>query len=167
MRSNRLTIASIITAVAIAALAGCSAPAATPDEEQAAPSTAETPAATVEQADITVAESTIGEIAVDGEGMTVYFFAKDTAGADASACVDACATNWPAVSPSGADPVVDGVDGEVGTITGVNGEPQLTINGLPVYTFAKDLAAGDVNGQNFMEVWHVITPAGEPLTDAG
>jgi predicted lipoprotein with Yx(FWY)xxD motif len=143
------------------ALAGCAAPTATPtDDDEAPPST---DSETVDAADLMVAESSLGEIVVDGEGMTVYVFDNDTADSGESSCAGDCAAAWPAVSPAADEPVVDGVTGEVGTITGTDGNPQLTINGLPVYYFANDSAPGDVNGQGVNGVWWVISPSGEKI----
>ena len=43
-------------------------------------------------------------VLVDGKGMTVYTFDKDTANSGKSACTDRCAENWPPV-PAGNAPV--------------------------------------------------------------
>jgi predicted lipoprotein with Yx(FWY)xxD motif len=61
-------------------------------------------------------------------------------------------------------PEVDAsVTGEIGTITGVDGATQLTLNGWPLYYFAGDSAPGDTNGQGVNGVWWVLTPAGEKI----
>ena len=112
---------------------------------------------------LTTADSDLGEIVVDGEGMTVYMFDNDTQGGDASTCEGQCAANWPAVTTDSDDPTVDGVTGEIGTISGVDGETQVTLNGWPLYYFAGDSAAGDVNGQGVNGVWWVLTPDGEKV----
>jgi predicted lipoprotein with Yx(FWY)xxD motif len=96
--------------------------------------------------------------------MTAYVFDKDTAGAGSSTCSGACATAWPAITASSATPTVEGVTGKVGTITGVNGEKQITVNGLPLYTFARDKAAGDVTGQGVGNVWWVLSPSGDKIS---
>lgn len=162
MRKFSLTIATAAAAMTIAALAGCSAGTPSDDSASEAPPV-ETTAPETAAADLTVADSSIGEIIVNGEGFTAYMFDKDTQGTTTSACVDACADAWPGISPAAADAVVEGIDGEIGTITGANGEPQLTVNGWPVYTFAQDVAAGDVNGQGFNGVWHALDAAGDPI----
>ncbi|MFF2271107.1 hypothetical protein ACFVTX_02475 [Agromyces sp. NPDC058136] len=112
---------------------------------------------------LTTADSELGEIVVDGEGMTVYMFDTDTQGGDASSCEGQCAANWPAVTTDSDTPEVEGVTGEVGTITGVDGKTQLTLDGWPLYTFAGDSAAGDTNGQGVNGVWWVLSPAGEKI----
>jgi len=66
--------------------------------------------------------------------------------------------------PGSDAPELDGITGMVGTITGIDGEPQLTLNGWPLYYFAGDAAPGDTNGQGVGGVWWVLTPAGELIT---
>jgi predicted lipoprotein with Yx(FWY)xxD motif len=161
----------IITAMAAAAfavaLAGCSSPAgeAPADDGYGASteSTAPSDDAMESGATLTTADSDLGEIVVDGEGMTVYMFDNDTQGGGESTCEGECATNWPAVTTDSDAPEVEGVTGEVGTITGVDGETQVTLNGWPLYYFAGDSAAGDANGQGVNDVWWVLTPAGEKI----
>jgi predicted lipoprotein with Yx(FWY)xxD motif len=55
------------------------------------------------------------------------------------------------------------VTGEVGTITGVDGETQVTLNGWPLYYYAGDNDPGDTNGQGVNDVGWVLTPAGEMI----
>jgi predicted lipoprotein with Yx(FWY)xxD motif len=151
----------------VAALAGCSASGSggggsgyggsSPVETQ------EPTTGAASSAVLTTADSSLGEIVVDGEGMTVYMFDKDTQGADASSCEGECATNWPAVTTESDAPDVEGVTGEIGTITGVDGSTQVTLNGWPLYYFAGDSASGDTNGQGVNDVWWVLTPAGEKI----
>ncbi|KQW07742.1 hypothetical protein ASC66_01815 [Leifsonia sp. Root4] len=157
--NTRMLAALAGVAVAMMALAGCA-------EGAPAPSSTESGDAEVATAELTVAGSSIGEIVVNGEGMTAYVFDKDTAGADTSACTGDCEAAWPAITSESDTPVVDGITGTVGTITGVAGGKQITINGLPLYTFANDTAPGDLNGQGLNEVWHVIAPDGTVVTTA-
>ncbi|WP_309066572.1 COG4315 family predicted lipoprotein [Microbacterium sp.] len=156
-------------------LAGCSSPSpggggggdeavdpyGAPPAEQESPSE-ETPAGDVA---LMTADSSLGEIVVDGEGMTVYMFDKDTQGADKSACEGECLQNWPVVTVDSESPEVEGVTGEVGTIAGPDGEMQLTLNGWPLYYFAGDSAAGDVKGQGVNDVWWVLSPDGERMAE--
>jgi predicted lipoprotein with Yx(FWY)xxD motif len=144
----------------ILALSGCAGGTGTTDPYQA-PAPEEGTTASV---DLMTADSSLGEIVVDGKGMTVYVFDNDTPGSDSSSCEGDCAAEWPAVSPASDEPAVEGVTGEVGTITGTDGNPQLTINGLPVYYFAQDSAPGDVKGQGVNGVWWVVSPSGEKTT---
>lgn len=173
MASTLARAAVAATLLAVLTLAGCtSTPAA--DESSPPDTSASQPAdeATDEPADdgaasgdaeLAVAETSLGEVVVDGEGMTVYMFDSDTQGSGESTCEGQCAANWPAVTTDSETPVVDGVTGEVGTITGVDGATQVTLNGWPLYYFAGDAAAGDVNGQGVNDVWWVLSPAGERM----
>ncbi|WES64978.1 hypothetical protein P0L94_02635 [Microbacter sp. GSS18] len=160
MRS-RITTAVVSATVILLALAGCtSTTAADPEPAPAQTSQAEEPAPASEVV-LQVADSDLGEIVVDGDGMTVYMFDSDSQGGDVSTCEGQCAANWPAVGAAEGVPDVDGVTGELGTIAGVDGQPQLTLNGWPLYYFAGDAAPGDVNGQGVNGVWWVLNPAGE------
>ena len=114
----------------------------------------------MEAADLSTADSSLGTIVVDGKGMTAYYFTKDTKDSGVSACSGDCAAAWPAIVSTSDTPIVDGVTGTVGTIPTADGGKQITINGMPIYTFAQDMAAGDVNGQGANGVWCVIAPDG-------
>ncbi|MFF9206125.1 SCO0930 family lipoprotein [Streptomyces sp. NPDC014986] len=106
----------------------------------------------------------LGEIVVDGNGMTVYRFMKDEAWPKpVSACVGACLEKWPVVAP------VDFADTqgiqEKGymTFTRPDGADQQTVDCWPIYTFAGDKAAGDTNGQGVGGTWYAVRPDGKPV----
>ena len=113
---------------------------------------------------LATAATGLGTIVVDGNGMTVYQFDNDMQGGDSSSCSGQCATLWPAVHGGAQAPQLDGVTGTVGTITGTDGQPQLTLNGWPLYYYQGDTAAGDTKGQGVGGIWWVLTPAGERVT---
>ncbi|MET3922595.1 hypothetical protein [Arthrobacter sp. UYEF20] len=115
-------------------------------------------------AELKVAESKLGPIVVDGKGMSVYYFTKDTKDSETSACTGGCITNWPPVVTTSDAPAVEGVTGTLGTISTPDGKKQLTINGMPVYYFAKDKAAGDILGQGVNSTWNLVAPSGEMIT---
>jgi predicted lipoprotein with Yx(FWY)xxD motif len=129
-----------------------------------APGVSTTPAADVE---LKTAASAAGQIVVDKDGKSVYFFTKDVKDSGTSACKDACATAWPAVTTVSTAPRVEGVSGTIGTISAAGGSKQITINGMPVYYFAKDNQAGDILGQGVNNAWYLVSPAGEMLKSAG
>ena len=52
---------------------------------------------------------------------------------------------------------------KVVVITGAGGGKQITISGLPVYTYTGDKAPGDTNGQLFKDLWHALTPFGQKI----
>lgn len=150
--------------VATATLVGCSGTddGGSDDDAMTEPSatTEEAPAGT---ADLTTAETSLGEVVVDGEGMAVYYFLKDEPGSGTSACTGDCLTAWPPVLAESEEPVVEGVTGDVGTIETPDGEHQVTVDGRPVYLFAQDVAAGDVNGQGVNDVWYAVAPDGSQV----
>ena len=116
--------------------------------------------------DLKVADSSAGRIVVDGKGMSVYYYTKDVKDSGTSTCTGGCLDAWPPVLAAADTPAVDGVTGTVGTIATPDGKKQLTINGMPVYYYAKDLAAGDILGQGVGGVWYLVAPSGEMITGA-
>ena len=128
--------------------------------------TASTSAPAAAAADLKVADSKAGQIVVDGKGMSVYYYTKDVKDSGTITCTGGCLDAWPPVLATADTPTVDGVTGTVGTIATPDGKKQLTINGMPVYLYAKDLAAGDVTGQGVGGVWYLVAPSGEMITAA-
>jgi predicted lipoprotein with Yx(FWY)xxD motif len=110
------------------------------------------------------ADSDLGEIVVDADGRTVYVFDKDTAGSGKSACSGDCLAKWPAVTADSDEPAVDGVSGEIGTITRDDGSTQVTLEGMPLYLYAGDSQAGDVTGQAVGGIWWVVGADGKKIT---
>jgi predicted lipoprotein with Yx(FWY)xxD motif len=93
-----------------------------------------------------------GEILVDPNGMTVYTYDSDVAGK--STCMGDCAEYWPPVKAS-ADARATG---DLTVITRDDGSKQWADHGKPLYTFVKDKKPGDVMGDKFKSVWHVVKP---------
>ena len=98
--------------------------------------------------------------------MTAYSFDKDTAHSGSSACSGQCAATWPAITVISSTPTVTGITGTVGTIMGIADGKQITINGRPIYTFAKDMVPGDTKGQGVGGVWYVVSPVGDEIKTA-
>lgn len=144
-------------------LAGCStAGSAAPSPSPSPAAQGDAPATTDSSpsVDVTVAATTLGKVVVDGKGMTAYYFDADVKDSGKSTCTGGCATAWPAIEATTATPKVSGITGKVGTITGVDGGRQITIDGRPIYTFVGDKKAGDVTGQGDKGVWYVVNPDG-------
>lgn len=150
----KTTLASI--SLLALALTGCSTPAGT----TAVPSAGPTSANSSVPADLSTAAKSQGDIVVNGQGMSVYVFDTDVKDSGKSSCTGVCQALWPAVTAGSDSPVLDGVAGTPGVITTAAGTRQLTLNGMPLYLFAKDSAPGDVKGQGVKNVWWVLTPAG-------
>ena len=84
-----------------------------------------------------------GKFMTDDKGRTVYIFSKDKS--TTSTCSGDCAKEWP--------PYVE--DGS-----------QVVFKGHPLYFFANDTSAGDMNGQglnDFGGLWSAVTPDGSAL----
>ena len=162
-----------LSAFALAALlSGCGGGATTTSPTSAAPATS-APAesstsapASMSAAELSVAESKAGQIVVAGQGLSVYYFTKDTKDSGTSACTGDCLVAWPPVTSTTATPTVNGVTGKVGTIPTADGKMQITINGMPIYYSAKDKAAGDITGQGVNGVWYLVAPSGEMIKSA-
>jgi len=170
---TKFAIGIAIASMSIIGLTACSS-----DTEAPAAPAVETPAATPAESaapeasapassgpSLATADTAAGTIVVDGNGLAVYQFDNDTQGSGESSCSGGCLGTWPAVPGGDAAPELDGVTGTVATITGTDGNPQLTLNGWPLYYYAADSAAGDINGQGVGGVWWVVTPAGEPIAN--
>ena len=111
-------------------------------------------AANTALADTASGTVTIGgeKVRVDGNGMTLYTFDKDSQGV--SNCTGGCAEKWPPLmAASGAR-----AQGDFGLISrpgaGAYGGKQWTYGGMPLYTWVGDSKVGDTNGDGVKGVWH-------------
>ena len=115
-----------------------------------------------DDATVAVAESDLGEILVDGEGLTAYVFFSDEGGE--STCYDECESAWPPITVDGDPAAGEGVDESLlGTTERDDGTTQVTYDGWPLYLFASDAAPGDTNGQGVGDVWFVVGPDGKAI----
>jgi len=91
-----------------------------------------------------------GGMMTDNAGKTLYTFDKDAGGK--SACNGPCAGNWP--------PLMAGSDakasGDWSIITRDDGSKQWAYKGKPLYLWSKDQKPGDMTGDGFNGVWHVV-----------
>ncbi|GAA1980474.1 hypothetical protein GCM10009817_21760 [Terrabacter lapilli] len=170
-RPRALSTTVIASAVLLAAAAcGSTAP-----QPSASPAAAAGGAATKasaassmhEVSALKTASTPLGDVVTDGNGMTLYIFTKDPKGTTKSACTGACLAAWPAALMGSSAPTATGITGTVGSIAAPGGGKQVTLNGRPLYYFAKDQAAGDVLGQGVLNVWWVLGTTGEPITGSG
>jgi predicted lipoprotein with Yx(FWY)xxD motif len=109
----------------------------------------------------------LGQILVDSQGNTVYYFLKDKQGGKTSTCSGACAGVWPPVTgtPKGEK---GAQTSKLGTVKRSDGSTQVTYNGWPLYTYTGDSKPGDTNGNDFEQFgaeWYAITPAGTKPKD--
>ncbi|MGH2347233.1 MAG: hypothetical protein ACRDG4_18555 [Chloroflexota bacterium] len=97
------------------------------------------------------------QMLVNAQGLTLYLFTPDKK--NQSNCTGGCAKAWPPlVVPSGmtVPTSLGGVSGVFGTASRADGTTQLTYDGAPLYTFAKDAKPGDINGQGVGGVWWIV-----------
>ncbi len=109
--------------------------------------------------------SGIGVVLANGGGLTLYHNTKETAGK--IVCTGSCASFWPPVLVTGSLPQDMGtIKGTFGTIMRPDGSTQLTINGMPLYTYAGDSASGEATGQGLQGVWFAVTASGTSTSGA-
>lgn len=121
------------------------------------------------KAELLVDKTSAGYVLTTSTGRTVYWYSKDKKGSGKSACTGSCAKAWPAVEGTPTPGPGVTLKGTLGTITLSDGATQATYNGYPLYTYAGDSAAGQVNGNGVGGVWHVISGSligADPAKDA-
>jgi predicted lipoprotein with Yx(FWY)xxD motif len=103
----------------------------------------------------------------DSAGRALYLWTPDTG--TKSMCSGACATAWPPLTAMGAPTAGTGVTaGDLGTITRSDGSKQVTYAEHPLYYFAGDKSAGQINGEGstgFGAPWYLVSPAGQQITN--
>ncbi len=85
-------------------------------------------------------------------GMTLYTFDKDPAGAGKSVCNGPCAKNWPPFMATSNDKA----GGDWSIVTRDDGSQQWAYKGKPLYFWMKDKQPGDQTGDGFNKVWHAV-----------
>ena len=96
---------------------------------------------------------------VPSHGLSLYTFDADNAGS--STCSDSCLNNWPALMAE------DGAEATApySLIARDSGELQWALNDMPLYFFAGDTAAGQVNGDDAGGTWHLARYAPIAVVD--
>ena len=100
----------------------------------------------------TATDATKGKYMTDFQGMTLYTYDKDTAGV--SNCADQCAVAWPVYTSGATAEKV--LPTNITVITRNDGSKQFAWKGMPLYYFASDKKAGDINGDGVGGVWHIV-----------
>jgi predicted lipoprotein with Yx(FWY)xxD motif len=155
VRHPRVIIGSICLAAAAAIGGGVTAAAVTNPPASSLPAASQHGPATVRTAQDAV-EGKTDTILVNGQGLPLYFFAKDTAAK--SAVTGELAALWPPLTS--ASPSATGVTGKLAAVSDVHGD-QVAYNGHLLYSFAED-HAGQVTGQG-VEGFFVATPGLAPI----
>ena len=118
-------------------------------EEPAPPPKKETPLFPVK-----IVQSRRGMIFVDVNGMTLYYFDRDTSG-NTSTCDGKCTERWiPLAAPADAE-----AKGDFTVITRSDGSKMWAYRYRPLYTSQSDKAPGDINGFDAANLWHIARPA--------
>lgn len=101
--------------------------------------------------------SGVGDVLVDGSGMTLYFSNQESHGT--VKCTDACLGFWTPAQASGNLP--NDIKGLSVITRSDDGEKQLAFDGAPLYTFALDHGPGETNGNDVSDsfggtsfTWH-------------
>ena len=152
----KLSLPALAAALLLAAC-GSSSPSSTTSSaastQPAAPATSASASAVV----IKHAPSTLGTIAVNSQGMTLYHLSGEQNGK--FICTSkACLAVWhPLIAPSSGTPT--GEVASLGTVKRPEGTLQVTYKGEPLYTFTGDRQSGETKGQGLKDVgtWTVIT----------
>lgn len=97
---------------------------------------------------------TVDGVLVGANGMSLYIFDRDPAGAGKSVCNGPCAVNWPplAAGPEARD------QGDWRVVTRDDGSHQWAYKGKPLYFWVKDQKPGDRSGDGVNKVWQLARP---------
>lgn len=167
------TLYSIGAAAALLAVAACGGESNSDDDTGGAP-----PAGADGALVSTQEVENVGTVLVDAEGMALYTTEAESDGT--VKCVDECTNFWPPLTGS-ADALpsnVEGISGEFGVVDRPDGSEQITLDGMPLYTFTDDRQPGTVLGDGLADdfggtrfVWHVVragdAATGGPTDDNG
>jgi predicted lipoprotein with Yx(FWY)xxD motif len=119
--------------------------------------------ATKATAALQVHHTSLGNVLVNGQGMTVYMLTADKPGH--SSCSTQCLGYWPPVPPTKPG-TLHGISAKVATTQSMAGKPMATAGGWPLYTYVGDHAPGDTTGEGirtFGGVWYAVSPSGQPV----
>jgi predicted lipoprotein with Yx(FWY)xxD motif len=95
-------------------------------------------------------ETTSGKVLATPSGMTLYTFDKDTTGT--STCYGDCAQYWPPFLAGAGAKEADFLT----LTTRTDGTKQWMASNKPLYTYIQDKRPGQVKGDNYNNVWHVV-----------
>jgi predicted lipoprotein with Yx(FWY)xxD motif len=165
----RQTTKLLAPTVAVAALlAACGGSSKSPTSSTAASSQpAQTNSATAAAVVKTASNAKLGaRILVDTRGMTLYRLSAEHDGK--FICTGAaCLQVWRPLAAPSASALARGV-GHLSTVKRPDGTAQVAYNGMPLYTFARDRAPGDANGQGLKDVgtWNAVSASAPTTTPA-
>jgi predicted lipoprotein with Yx(FWY)xxD motif/mono/diheme cytochrome c family protein len=111
-------------------------------------------------ADVTVnTHPDFGPYLVDARGHAVYGYVYDSA--FTSTCLDECSHVWPPVTFEGIVPTADGVNVTLlGSVARPDGTQQVTLAGIPLYTYVGDEDEGSFRAIGLDDAWFLVAPDG-------
>jgi predicted lipoprotein with Yx(FWY)xxD motif len=118
---------------------------------------ASSPPSSLGPVEIKGVDTSLGKVVVDGRGMTLYVFEKDSGGQPT--CTGDCEKEWPPMLTNGQVTAGPGVSMSGFTVDRPDGTKQVAYGGWPLYYYAKDTKPGDMNGQAVVShgaPWYVI-----------
>jgi predicted lipoprotein with Yx(FWY)xxD motif len=127
-------------------------------------SSASNPAGALASVAIKTMSTSKGTVLVTPTGLTLYWFANDTA--TQSNCNGSCASYWKPLLGTAAAASGTSLPHGFGTIKRSDGQTQITYDGHPLYTYTGDTTSGQLNGNGLDAsggMWWAITPTGSEL----
>lgn len=103
-----------------------------------------------------VSTANFGKVLADGQGRSLYFFSLDAKGG--SNCSGDCLGVWPVFHTAELTLDAGLESGDFGSIAREDGTMQTTYKGWPLYYYASDGQAGDVQGDGINGLWYVAKP---------
>lgn len=104
----------------------------------------------------------LGNYLVDPNGMTFYYFTRDTQGTATalpkSSCAGQCLESWPLVSINNVIAPSLLKKSDFSAIVRSDGASQLVYKGWPLYYYAQDKDPGDTKGEGVNGVWFAVKP---------
>lgn len=106
---------------------------------------------------VELATKNLGKVIATPGKLGIYYWDREKKAGGKIRCTGACAAQWPPVYVKG--PVAKHVRGVMATFGTIRraGKRQLTVNGLPAYTYHADIP-GVVKCDN-VDGWHAVRPA--------
>ena len=163
--TGMLAILALVLAACQAKTSYAKAPAVSTTKATSAPLASPTSAVSAEAVINVTTDPKLGQILVDGKGMTLYMYTKDEP--NKSNCDATCLAKWPPLLTMGSPILGKGVDASlVGSAVLADGSKIVTYNQMPLYYWVKDTKPGDTTGQGVSSVWYVVSPDGKVVGQA-
>jgi predicted lipoprotein with Yx(FWY)xxD motif len=169
-RATRVGVAALAaSAVLLLAACGSSSGKASSSRTSAPGTATTTPSSATTQSGKPIAmtaDSKLGRVLVDANGMTVYTLMNN---GKPVPCTGQCLTFWPPLLvPAGDTNTASSGVADLGTAT-TNAGKQVSYKGAPLYRYSMDKAPGDTNGDGinaFGGIWHVVKIGGSTTTSS-